>query len=76
MTRISLEEADSQLSALVRKAMHGEEVVLTLGTEPVVRMMPFVSGGRRRRAGTARDLILHLSDDFDAPDADFQEYCR
>jgi antitoxin (DNA-binding transcriptional repressor) of toxin-antitoxin stability system len=76
MTSISLEEAGPQLASLVRKAGQGEEVVLTIGAEPVARLTPFTPGGRRRRAGTARDLILHLADDFDAPIDDFQEYCR
>ena len=74
MTQIPLEEASSQLRQLVQQAKEGEEIILTQNSEPVARLTPILPIRPRRQAGTAKGLILHMADDFDAPLDDFKEY--
>lgn len=76
MIQINLEDAQEQLSELVRAAMRGEEVVIvtdsTTGKE-LVRLVPIVSEGPRPRFGSAKGLFT-MSEDFDDPIPDFDEY--
>jgi len=78
MFTITLEEAGSQLARLVQQINEsGEPVVLTQGDKPVARLVPVPdepSERPRPRFGSAKGLILHMADDFDAPLDDFAEY--
>ena len=75
MTRVSVEEAESQIAALIEKAARGEEIVLVRNGQAVARLSPAGASGRRR-AGMGRGVIRHIADDFDAPLADFDPYGR
>ena len=67
---VSIEEAQSQLSELVKLASRGEKVGLTDNERPAAELValptrsPRTTGPRRfgRFAGK-----IHISDDFDAP---------
>ncbi len=77
MTQVTLEEAGTQLSQLIRAAREGEEVVITQDSQPVARLVPVPeteSEGRPRpRFGSGKGLF-RMSPDFDAPLEDFKEY--
>ena len=76
MTCVSLEEAGAQLARLIEEA-GGEEVIITKDSQPVARLVPLVqqaSPPALRKPGTAKDLILYMAEDFDAPLDDFKEY--
>ncbi len=75
MIQINLEDAQEQLPELVRAAMRGEEVVIvadgTTGKE-LVRLAP-IGKQHARKAGSAKGLFT-MSEDFDDPLPDFDEY--
>ena len=75
MTQVTLDEAKEQLPSLIEAALDGEEVLITRDGK-AVRLVPQESGSARppRKAGSAKDLILYIADDFDAPLEDFKEY--
>lgn len=76
MHQISIEDAAGRLSQLVAEAGNGEDVVLMQNNQPVARLVPVVPAILRppREPGSARGIILHIADDFDATPDDFQEY--
>ncbi|NMG05553.1 hypothetical protein DP117_01225 [Brasilonema sp. UFV-L1] len=75
MQEISLAEASKNLSQLIEAAMNGEEVVITKDNQPVVKLTPVSPVKKRRpaKAGSAKGLIT-ISDDFDEPLEDFNEF--
>ena len=74
MTSLSIQEAQAQLPELVRKVAEGEEVVLLDEDQPVARLIAAVPAQDRPKRGSAKDLILFMSDDFDAPLDEFKGY--
>jgi prevent-host-death family protein len=76
MKTLPVHQASHHLEDLVDAAIAGEEVVLTRGNQPAVRLVPIsTSNGSRPQFGSAKGLI-RMSDDFDAPLDDFDEYTR
>jgi antitoxin (DNA-binding transcriptional repressor) of toxin-antitoxin stability system len=73
MRQINLNEAPNQLNDLVQAAIRGEEIFLVTPKDQVVQLVPVVSPTRRRIFGSAKGMIK-MSDDFDAPLEDFNEY--
>lgn len=67
---VDLNHAQSLLPDLVRRAVRGEDVVLTDGGEPVARIIPITRALGPRQFGSARGLI-RMMDDFDEPLEDF-----
>jgi prevent-host-death family protein len=78
MTYVTLEEAGAQLPRLIEEARQGEEVIITRDDQPVARVVavsePESKSRPRRKPGSAKDVILYMADDFDAPLEDFKEY--
>ena len=73
--RIAIQDADGRLSSLVEQALQGQEVLLTRGGEPVVRLVPVPPDGATQAiVGSAKGIVLHMADDFDAPLDDFKDY--
>ena len=68
MVRVNLSEATARLPDLIDAALKGEEVIISKDGRNVVQVVPVAP--RRRQFGSARGLVT-LSDDFDAPPADF-----
>ncbi|MFQ5765663.1 MAG: type II toxin-antitoxin system Phd/YefM family antitoxin [Rhodospirillales bacterium] len=54
MTRVTIHDAKTHLSRLIRRAEAGEEIVIARGREPVARLVPVAVGGRRRVFGAMR----------------------
>jgi len=73
MQQIPLAEASQHLSELIEAALGGEEIIITKDDQPTVKLMPISVVKQPRQPGTAKGLII-ISDDFDAPLEDFQEY--
>lgn len=71
---INIAEAKAHLSALVQKALAGEEVVIARDNKPLVKLVPLQPVVGRRQPGSAKGQILFVADDFDASPADFGEY--
>jgi prevent-host-death family protein len=81
MQQVSADEAKEHLAELIDAAMKGETVLITRdgnGGEQAVQLVPVTQGTEdhtkgKRHFGSAKGLI-EMSEDFDAPLADFEEY--
>ncbi|TVP62008.1 MAG: type II toxin-antitoxin system Phd/YefM family antitoxin [Nodularia sp. (in: Bacteria)] len=73
MTQIPVSEASQNLPELIEAALSGEEIIIMKENIPVIKLTPVVPVKRRRQPGSAKGLIT-LSEDFDAPLEDFQDY--
>lgn len=62
---VSVHEAKTHLSRLLRLVAAGEEIVIARSGEPVARLVP-MPGPPTRRLGTDEGLY-EVPDDFDAP---------
>jgi antitoxin (DNA-binding transcriptional repressor) of toxin-antitoxin stability system len=71
--QVSLTEAAASLSNLVRAAIAGEEVILLDGDCPAIKLTPIPMSQPDRQPGSAKGSIW-MSDNFDDPLAEFQEY--
>ncbi|HUO84850.1 MAG TPA: type II toxin-antitoxin system Phd/YefM family antitoxin [Thermoanaerobaculia bacterium] len=65
MEEVSVHEAKTHLSRLLRRVAMGEEIVISRGGEPIARLVP-VAGGRKRSLGVDRGRF-EVPEDFDAP---------
>jgi prevent-host-death family protein len=74
MPQVTIHEAKTHLSRLIRQTLRGEEVIISRGNQPLVKLMPIVPRSAGRRLGGCKDLVVHMSDDFDEPLDDFEEY--
>ncbi len=64
------------LSDLIDAAVNGEEVVIAKDEQHLVKLMPVSRvNASRPQFGSAKGLIT-MSDDFDEPLEDFEEYMR
>lgn len=73
-TQVTIHEAKTHLSRLIQRARAGEEIVIARGHQPLVRLTVIPEAQTKRRLGGAADVVIGISDDFDAPLPDFQEY--
>jgi prevent-host-death family protein len=71
---VNIAEAKAHLSALVQKALTGEEVVIARDNKPLVKLVPLEPVAGKRQPGSAKGQILFVADDFDQTPADFAEY--
>ena len=65
----TISEAKAQLSALVDRALAGEEVIIGRAGKPAVCLVPLVQRAEQRRPGTLKGQ-LRISADFDELPAD------
>lgn len=68
--QINIYEAKTQLSALLDKALAGEQVVIARAGKPLVRLVPVANAaasGNGVRMGGLRASQLKLSSDFHGP---------
>lgn len=73
MYEVSLEEAQLQFMQLIQKAMQGQEIIITQGNVPKVKLVSLRKPKKNAKFGSAKGMIT-MSDDFDAPLDDFKEY--
>ena len=76
MTQVNIHEAKTQLSKLIQRALDGEDVIIARDNKPLVRLAVLEDVKQHRRIGGAKDLVLRMSDDFDAPLQDFESYMK
>lgn len=72
-TEVTIGEAKTHFSRLVKRAEAGEEIVVRRGREPVARIAPLEKRGKVEGFGSLRGRI-RMSRDFDAPLEDFSGY--
>lgn len=72
--KVNIAEAKANFSALVQKALTGEEVVIAKDNKPLVRLVPVDAVTKKRHPGSARGQILYIAPDFDSLPGDFDGY--
>jgi prevent-host-death family protein len=70
---VNVAEAKARFSALVRKALSGEEVVIAKDNKPLLRLVPLEERRGPRKPGSAKGQI-RMAPDFDATPPDFDGY--
>jgi prevent-host-death family protein len=75
MSLVTIHEAKTHLSRLIRKVINGEEVIIAKGNKPLVKLVSLEKSKPVRKIGLAKGLIK-ISNDFDKPLEDFQEYTK
>lgn len=73
MSIVNLHQAKTHLSRLVDEAVRGGEVIIARSNKPLVKLVPVEEARPSRRLGTAAGKV-RMSEDFDEPLADFDEY--
>jgi prevent-host-death family protein len=73
MSQVNIHEAKTHLSRLVDEAVRGGEVIIARGNKPLVKLVPVAEARPPRRLGTAAGKV-RMSEDFDEPLPDFDEY--
>jgi len=73
MQQFKIQDAQNRLEALVEDAIQGKKVFIIKEDSKVVQLVPVEPVTRHAQFGSAKGLV-ELSDDFDAPLADFSEY--
>jgi prevent-host-death family protein len=72
-TEVTIGEAKTHFSRLVKRAEAGEEIVVRRGRERVARIAPLEKRRKVEGFGSLRGRI-RMSRDFDAPLEDFSGY--
>ncbi len=65
MVVIKITEAKDQLSELVERAAHGEEIIISKAGNAMAVLAPYSAATGERRPGRLRGKI-RIADDFDA----------
>ena len=73
MHKINLEEAETCLAELIKKAAKGEDVIITQGDGSAFKIVPLSQEKPIPKFGSAKGLFK-MSDDFDEPLEDFEDY--
>jgi len=57
MTVVTVHQAKTNLSRLIKKASNGEEVIIARGSKPVARLVPFGEVKGKRQPGSLKDQL-------------------
>lgn len=76
MHQVTIHEAKTHLSRLIKEALAGEEVVIAKGKQPLVKLVVVPEVRKQRRLGGAKGIIKYMAEDFDAPLEDFEAYMK
>lgn len=71
---VDLKDVPQRLLDLVDEASRNGEILLTHEGEAVAKIIPLRRAREPRRPGSARGVIIHMADDFDATPEDFRDY--
>jgi len=74
MKTIDVNQAKKNLPELIKQTISGDEIVITQGGKPIVKLVALAEPNRKKRQfGSARGLIK-MADDFDEILEDFKDY--
>ena len=73
MPRFNVAEAKARFPELVKRAMLGEEVIISKNNKPLVKLVPVERPKGRRKPGSGKGQILYLAPDFDATPDGFKD---
>ena len=74
MKQVTIHEAKTHLSRLIRAALNGEEIIIAKGNKPLVRLDVLPEARLERHIGGQPDLVMRMDEDFNAPLNDFSDY--
>jgi antitoxin (DNA-binding transcriptional repressor) of toxin-antitoxin stability system len=74
MPTLNLDDAQAHLRDIVTALQPGEEILLTDNGQPLARLVRAERRSWPCKAGSAKDKILWIAPDFDAPLEEFKEY--
>lgn len=75
MSHYNIAHAKAELSALVQKALLGEEVIIAKGNKPLAKLVPLRAPKEAKRTpGKGKSEVLFIAADFDKPLEDFKDY--
>jgi antitoxin (DNA-binding transcriptional repressor) of toxin-antitoxin stability system len=74
MSTVTLEEAQAKLSEIIGQLLPGEVVTITDHGQPLAQVKRTERTSWPCKAGSAKDRILWIAPDFDAPLDEFREY--
>ncbi|MGA8011762.1 MAG: type II toxin-antitoxin system Phd/YefM family antitoxin [Candidatus Acidiferrales bacterium] len=57
MTKVTIHQAKTNLSRLIRKVSEGEEVIIARGAEPVARLVPVGKIKGKRQPGSLKGTL-------------------
>jgi len=63
---ITIHQAKTNLSRLIKKVSAGEEIIIARGDKPVARLVPFGEAKGKRQPGSLKGR-LHVGPEFFAP---------
>lgn len=72
--QVTIHEAKTHLSKLIRKVLEGEEVIIARGKTPVVKLVVLEEEPAPRQLGGLEGVVLYIADDFDEPLEEFEDY--
>lgn len=64
--RYNIHEAKTQLSKILEKVEHGEEVVISRAGKPIAKVVPLKTLTRRHARGSLRGTLF-MADEWDSP---------
>lgn len=73
MTTVTIQQAQQELSRLIEDVALGEHILITKGQVPVAELGPIAQPKAKATFGSAKGMIA-MTDDFDAPIEDLQDY--
>jgi antitoxin (DNA-binding transcriptional repressor) of toxin-antitoxin stability system len=73
MKTVTIHQAKTNLSKLIRDVLNGHEVIIARGKVPLVKLEKLTRKQAVRVFGAARGSVS-IAKDFDAPLKDFSEY--
>jgi len=75
MTTVNIHEAKTNLSHLIQKVLQGDRVIIAKAGHPVIELKAYKDRHMSRKAGFLKGKIW-ISEDFDAPLDEFNEYMK
>ncbi len=76
MKQVTIHEAKTHLSRLIRAALKGEEIIIAKGKKPLIRLDVLPGARPERHIGGQPGLLIAMNEDFNAPLDDFSEYMQ
>lgn len=74
MKTIDINQALTEISELIEKAVDGEEIIITKNNQPLVKLVSLQPLPKRPPLFGSDRALISITDDFDEPLEDFKDY--
>jgi prevent-host-death family protein len=74
MKTIDINQALTEISELIEKAVDGEEIIITKNNQPLVKLVSLQPLPKRSPLFGSDKGLISITDDFDEPLEDFKDY--